>query len=106
MSRTVPHFIFILKISDPINRIGLYYRDEKFWNIKYWWRGKEKLQEDRLWGHLSGTVSSEDQWFCDRSFTVMFVELHKESRRLENEVDLKLLSFSKLGSNYTQRDSR
>lgn len=35
----------------------------------------------------------------------LWVDLHKESRRLENEVDLKLLSFSKLGSNYTQRDS-
>ncbi len=33
-------------------------------------------------------------------------DLHKESRRLENEVDLKLLSFSKLGSNYAQRDTR
>lgn len=32
-------------------------------------------------------------------------ELRKESRQLENEIDLKLVSFSKLGSNYAQRDS-
>jgi Golgi SNAP receptor complex protein 1 len=32
-------------------------------------------------------------------------ELRKESRRLENEVDQKLVSFSKLGSSYSHRDS-
>ena len=32
-------------------------------------------------------------------------ELRKESRRLENEIDMKLVSFSKLGSTYSHRDS-
>lgn len=44
--------------------------------------------------------------YCLAKHGWIYLELHKESRRLENEVDLKLLSFSKLGSNYTQRDSR
>ena len=33
-------------------------------------------------------------------------ELRKESRQLENEIDLKLVSFSKLGSSYSHRDIR
>ena len=33
-------------------------------------------------------------------------ELRKESRRLETEIDLKLVSFSKLGSTYAHRDER
>ena len=33
-------------------------------------------------------------------------ELRKESRRLENEVDQKLVSFSKLGSTFSHRDTR
>ena len=33
-------------------------------------------------------------------------ELRKESRRLEVEIDLKLVSFSKLGSSYAQRESK
>lgn len=32
-------------------------------------------------------------------------ELRKESRRLENEIDLKLVSFGKLGSSYSHRDT-
>ncbi|XP_027042570.1 Golgi SNAP receptor complex member 1-like [Pocillopora damicornis] len=31
-------------------------------------------------------------------------ELRKKARQLENEIDLKLVSFSKLGTNYSQRD--
>lgn len=34
------------------------------------------------------------------------IDLRKESRRLENEIDLKLVSFSKLGSTYAHRDDR
>lgn len=37
--------------------------------------------------------------------TFSLTELRKESRLLENEIDLKLVSFSKLGSNYS-RDVR
>lgn len=33
-------------------------------------------------------------------------ELRKESRRLEVEIDLKLISFGKLGSSYAQRESK
>ena len=33
-------------------------------------------------------------------------ELRKESRRLEVEIDLRLVSFSKLGSSYAQRESK
>ena len=35
-----------------------------------------------------------------------YTELRKDSRRLENEIDQKLVSFSKLGSSYSHRDSR
>ena len=31
-------------------------------------------------------------------------ELRKKARQLENEIDLKLVSFSKLGTNYSHRD--
>lgn len=47
-------------------------------------------------GRYKRCTSSSDVLKC------RFAELHKESRRLENEVDLKLLSFSKLGSSYAQ----
>ena len=33
-------------------------------------------------------------------------ELRKESRRLEVEIDIKLVSFGKLGSSYAQRESK
>ena len=41
-----------------------------------------------------------------RHVILAVVELRKESRRLENEIDLKLVSFSKLGSSYSHKDSR
>jgi len=34
------------------------------------------------------------------SFVVHFAELRKQACQLENEIDLKLVSFSKLGTNY------
>jgi len=38
-------------------------------------------------------------------FLVLFsTELRKKARQLENEIDLKLVSFSKLGTNYSHRD--
>ena len=37
-------------------------------------------------------------------FYLFFAELRKKARQLENEIDLKLVSFSKLGTNYSQRD--
>ena len=46
----------------------------------------------------------------DRNFCIfvvifyLFAELRKKARQLENEIDLKLVSFSKLGTNYSQRD--
>lgn len=57
-------------------------------------QGSQWEGDDRLWLDV------------DRQHKTSILDLHKDSRRLENEVDLKLLSFSKLGSNYTQRDSR
>lgn len=35
---------------------------------------------------------------------LFFIELRKKARQLENEIDLKLVSFSKLGTNYSHRD--
>jgi len=32
------------------------------------------------------------------------VELRRQSRKLESEIDQKLVSFSKLGTNYGQRE--
>lgn len=37
--------------------------------------------------------------FCDIALN-LFVELRKQACQLENEIDLKLVSFSKLGTNY------
>ena len=47
--------------------------------------------------------------YIEAGFMFVFLsssELRRESRRLENEVDLKLVSFSKLGSTYSHRDAR
>ena len=35
-----------------------------------------------------------------------FSDLRKQARQLENEIDLKLVSFSKLGTSYTSFSSR
>ena len=35
-----------------------------------------------------------------------FSELRRESRRLENEIDAKLVSFGKLSSSFLRRESR
>ena len=52
--------------------------------------------------------------FCDNRIVEFFIldlflglfstELRKKARQLENEIDLKLVSFSKLGTNYSHRD--
>ena len=60
------------------------------------------LQRSRWEGNE--IVSDKSSLLCP--IKLIISELHKESRRLENEVDLKLLSCSKLGSNFAQRDSR
>ncbi len=49
-------------------------------------------------GHCAVPMSSP--YTC----TCLTAELRKESRRLENEIDMKLVSFSKLGSTYSHRD--
>ena len=46
-----------------------------------------------------------DDFFILGLFSVFYsVELRKKARQLENEIDLKLVSFSKLGTNYSHRD--
>ena len=37
---------------------------------------------------------------------IFISELRKESRQLENEIDVKLVSFSKLSSGFLRRDAR
>lgn len=37
-------------------------------------------------------------------FVLFCIELRKKARQLENEIDLKLVSFSKLGTNFSHRD--
>ena len=40
----------------------------------------------------------------DRLSLIFSVELRKKARQLENEIDLKLVSFSKLGTNYSHHN--
>lgn len=46
---------------------------------------------------------SEWDWYCLFEFHC-FVDLRKESRKLENEIDAKVVSFTKLASAYSQKD--
>ena len=48
------------------------------------------------------------QEFRNLTFLLVFfaLELRKRARQIENELDLKLVSFSKLGTSYSHRDER
>ena len=48
------------------------------------------------------------QVFRNLTFLLVFfaLELRKRARQIENELDLKLVSFSKLGTSYSHRDER
>ncbi len=51
----------------------------------------------QLWHHCSAVPNA--------LLSTHSIDLRKESRRLENEIDMKLVSFSKLGSTYSHRDT-
>lgn len=42
--------------------------------------------------------------FEQQRLCFLFSDLRKQARQLENEIDLKLVSFSKLGTSYSHSD--
>lgn len=42
--------------------------------------------------------------FEQKRICYLFSDLRKQARQLENEIDLKLVSFSKLGTSYSHSD--
>ena len=46
----------------------------------------------------------DDCFILESFFVLLSTELRKKARQLENEIDLKLVSFNNLGTNYSHRN--